>query len=291
MTFNTICCALVLLVCAPSVLKVNANNVESATEHDLPYLVQPKSDAGYVLEVEGKWYVKAKQYLAVGQRVAAGDVIRILSPTESDHIVIAGMTGQIIAKRHCGKETCARGLVVPAHDNVDRGLFNVILDTAMRLIRGKPDRYSVHGVRGVDNELREAVCVRDGASVELSPAFHNMTKGVYYLKLREVDSGAGKPALGPFRFDWDPKQTSTLQLSDLSDGTYEIRLMTRVGDHYETTPLTVWVLFSGKQEFNRLTDLFRQATTVTDTWQTSTTDETKRTVLRAYLHSLAKAPL
>jgi len=255
------------------------------------YVAQSRSDAGYVLEVEGKWYVKAKQYLAVGQRVAAGDVIRVLSPGETDHIVISGMTGEIIARRHCGKETCSRGLIVPASNKNDAGLFTVILDTAMRLIRGKPDRYSVHGVRGVNNDLREAVCVRDGASVELGPAFHSMPKGVYYLKLREVVSGAAEPARGPFRFDWDPQQTSTLQLSDISDGTYEIRLMTLLGDQYETTPLTVWVLISDKQEFKRLTDLFRQATSVTDTWQTSTADETKRTVLRAYLHSLAGATL
>src|SRR6185436_1192166 len=121
------------------------------------YVAQSRSDAGYVLEVEGKWYVKAKQYLAVGQRVAAGDVIRVLSPGETDHIVISGMTGEIIARRHCGKETCLLGLIVPASNKNDAGLFTVILDTAMRLIRGKPDRYSVHGVRGVNNDLREAV--------------------------------------------------------------------------------------------------------------------------------------
>jgi hypothetical protein len=253
---------------------------------------QSKSDAGYVLEVEGKWYLekKPREYLAVGQRLAAGEVIRIMSPATSDHIVIAGPSGEIVIKRYCDKRgDCARRLIVPSPAETEPSVFDVIFQTAMRLIRGKPDRYSVHGVRGGNNDLEEAVCQFDKGTLSLSPVFRNMPRGLYYLKLRNLQPGASRTSLGPLRFDWDPQGGSVLPVSGLIPGMYEIRLLLRTSDEYEPTSLTVWTLISIPSEFDRTNNSFRQGVTLTNKWGKRITDETKREVLRAYLDNLATA--
>jgi hypothetical protein len=162
-----------------------------------------------------------------------------------------------------------------------------MLKTAMRLITGRPERYSVHGVRGVSNDLEEAVSLFDKGSLDLSSVFRNMPKGVYYLKLRDLQAEGTTTVVGPQRFDWDPQQASPLSITDLRSGVYEVRLLLRKGTRYEPT-LSVWTLISSKSEFDRLSDSFRQAVRLTRKWQTTTTDETRRAVLRAYLEGLAE---
>lgn len=292
MRFRFTFLALVLILCTSGNLRITATNRPGElTASDIvssAYSLQSKTDAGYVLEIEGKWYVDRKppEYLAMGQRLMAGDVIKIVGPKENDRLVITGTSGEIIVKRYCARETCLRRLVVPPPPS-DSGIFDAMLKTAMRLITGRPERYSVHGVRGVSNDLEEAVSLFDKGSLDLSSVFRNMPKGVYYLKLRDLQSEATTTVVGPQRFDWDPQQGSPLSITDLRSGIYEVRLLLRKGTRYEPT-LSVWTLISSKSEFDRLSDSFHQAVRLTRKWQTTTTDETRRAVLRAYLDGLAE---
>jgi hypothetical protein len=254
--------------------------------------VQSRSDAGYVLEIEGKWFVESnpREYLTLGQRLRAGERIRILSPAANDQIVIVGTNGEVVIEQHCvNRGDCGRRLIVPSPADTEPSVFDIILQTAMRLIKGKPDRYSVHGVRGVDNDLKEGVCRFDEGWVDLRPVFQGMPKGLYYLKLRDLQPGASKTAVGPLQFDWDPQGVSALRANGLTPGIYEIRLLARTSDQYEPTSLTVWTLISTAPEFDRTNDSFRQAVSLTNKWRKTITDETKREVLRAYLDNLATA--
>lgn len=254
--------------------------------------LQAKNDIGYVLEVEGKWYVekKPREYLAIGQRLAAGDVVRIESPAESDHIVVSGPTGEILIKRYCdNRADCARRLVIPYPADSQPSIFDVVLQTAMRLINGKPERYSVHGVRGVTNDLQEAVCRLEGSSVDLSPVFRLLPTGRYYLKLRNLESGVSRPTLGPLRFDWNPNGGTALIVNDVVPGLYEVRLLLRSSDEYEPTMLTAWTLISSSSDFDRFTNSFRPTIALTAKWGKEISDETKRGVLRASLDNLASA--
>jgi len=252
------------------------------------YSLQSKADAGYVLEIEGSWYVdrNPREYLAIGQRVVAGDVIKIVGPKENDHIVVLGTGKEIIAQRYCARESCLRRLLVPFPSS-DSGVLDAIWKTAIRLIAGRPVRYSIHGQKGASNNLEEAVSLFDKGSLDLSSVFRNMPKGVYYLKLLDLGPGSTNAVIGPQRFDWDPQTSSPLSTSELSPGVYEVTLLLRKGRRYEPT-LSVWTLVSNKSQFDRLSDSFRDAVRVTRKWQTSTTDETRRAVLRAYLESLAE---
>lgn len=264
---------------------------EAMADNDRPiYSTQSRGDAGYVLEVEGKWYLekKIREYLTVGQRLAAGDVIRILSPATNDHIVISSPSGENLIKLSCdNRSDCNRRLVVPSPADTESSVFDVILQTAMRLIRGKPERYSVHGVRGVNNELEEAVCRFHKGLLDLDPVFRNMPRGPYYLKLRNLQPGAYRTVVGPLRFDWNPQGGSDLAVNGLTPGIYEIRLLVRTSDQYEPTSLSAWTLLSNPSEFDRTTGLFRQAVKLTGKLRNAITDETRRSVLRAYLDDLA----
>jgi hypothetical protein len=252
--------------------------------------VQSKNDAGYVLEIEGRWFVdeNPREYLTLGQRVRAGQKIRILSPAANDRIVIVGTNGEIVVNQHCvNRGDCGRSLIVSSPAESEPSIFDVILQTAMRLIKGKRDRYSVHGVRGADNDLKEGVCRFDKGWLDLSPVFHSMPKGVYYLKLRDLQSATSE--IGPLQFEWDPQGVSALRVNGLAPGIYEIRLLVRTSDEYESTSLSVWTLISKTLEFDRTNGSFRQALTLTSKWGKTITEETKREVLRAYLDSLAPA--
>lgn len=250
--------------------------------------LQSKADAGYVLEIEGRWYIdrNPREYLAMGQRLMAGDVIKIVGPKDNDRLVISGTNFEIIAKRYCARENCLRRLDVPFSQS-DSGVLDAILNTAMRLIRGRPERYSIHGQKGGSNYLEEAVSLFDKGSLDLSPVFQNMPKGVYYLKLQNLQPGAINTVVGPQKFLWDPQQASPLSVTDLRSGVYEVSLLLRKGNRYEPT-LSVWTLISSKSEFDRLNDSFREAVRLTRKWQTTTTDETRRAVLRACLDGLAE---
>src|SRR5438309_6856044 len=136
MRLNYRSCALIVLLALTELLSIRASSA----------VYQSKTDAGYILEIEGKWYLekKPKEYLALGQRLSAGDVIRILSPTANDHIVVSSPSGEIIIKRNCDDQrNCVRRLIVPQSGETETSDFDVILHTAMRLIRGTPERYSV----------------------------------------------------------------------------------------------------------------------------------------------------
>jgi hypothetical protein len=195
MRFRFTILALVLILFASGNMRITtASGPDELTASDFDtaaYPLQSKTDAGYVLEIEGKWYVdrNPREYLAMGQRLMAGDIIKIVGPKENDRIVISGTSGEIIAKRYCASESCLRRLMVPFPES-DSGVLDAMLKTAMRLITGRPVRYSVHGERGVSNDLKEAITLFDRGSLDLSPVFHNMPKGVYSFLLREILVGS-----------------------------------------------------------------------------------------------------
>lgn len=256
----------------------------------IPKPVQSKLDAAYVLQIEGKWFLDRypREYLAMGQRIRAGEKIRIQSPASNDHIAIAGPSGEIIISRNCSNAAeCYHRFVIPTPEDAEPTIIGTILHTAMRLIYGKPERYSVHGVRSINNDLEEAVCLIDKGKVDLSRAFRRMPTGGYYLKIRTLQPNVSKKTYGPLGYDWNESAVSVLDANDLQPGLYEIRLLVRSDDQYEATSLTVWVLLLNKSEYNRASDSFRQAITLTDKWREQISDDTKRSVLRAFLDNLA----
>jgi hypothetical protein len=293
MRFQFTILALVLILFASGNMRITTasgpDELTASAFDTAAYSLQSKADAGYVLEIEGRWYVDRtpREYLAMGQRVVAGDAIKIVGPKENDHIVIVGTSEEIIAKRYCARENCLRRLDVPSPPS-DSGVLDAILKTAMRLIRGRPERYSIHGVRGERNDLEEAMSPFDKNSLDLSSVFRKMPKGIYYLKLRDLGSEEIEEVVTPQRFDWNPQQPSALFITDLRSGVYEVRLMLRKGNRYEPS-LSVWTLISSKGDFDRLSDSFRQAVRLTRKWETTTTEETRRAVLRAYLDELAES--
>jgi hypothetical protein len=293
MRFRFIFFASVLMLFTTGNLRITAaDRREELTASDIvspAYYVQSKADAGYVLEIEGRWYVdrNPREYLAMSQRVMAGDVIRILDPMENDHIVILGRNKEIIAQRYCARESCLGKLPVPFPAS-DSGVLDAMLDTVMRLIRGRRDRYSIHGQKGESNPLEEAVSLFDKGSLDLTPVFRNMPKGTYHLQLRDLRPGTANTVVGPLRFGWDPQAPSPLATTDLRSGVYEVSLLLGKGTRSEPS-LSVWTLVSSRSEFDHLSNSFREAVRLTDKWQKSTTDETRRVVLRAYLDSLAES--
>ena len=118
----------------------------------LTSLASAQDPVGYVLDIQGAWQIERasqKTGLSLGQRVLAGDVVRIESPTSYDHLVIAGLSGEILQSRHCKVQgSCNAPFQLPVRKKGGEAKRTILVDSIMRLLFGNPERYSVHRSRG-----------------------------------------------------------------------------------------------------------------------------------------------
>jgi hypothetical protein len=250
--------------------------------------------AGFVLEMHGKWTDgDTRGFLKLGQLLPGEAVLANPSPVDDDRIVIANLHGRIIKTVRCKNEVCREctesgACYDPIHPlpkaGDSAGTGSTLLNAVLNLFVEKPERYSVHRVRGADPEVRESEVVRlDPQAVELGSLFEGKEKGRYEV---QFDAISEKPNSGerPQRFeggiDWNPGEKGALVLRGLSPGLYEVRLFRG------SSTTTAWILLSTGADYERLADSFKQFVRETDSWGNNVSPVTKQAYQRAFLEYL-----
>src|SRR5208337_1395676 len=123
-------------------------------------LALAQQKVAYVLEIEGTWTLKGNaKPLALGQSLPAKGILSNDVPRDNDHIVVADLRGEVIKTIHCMSRVCRECRVSggcydpiqPIPDATARvGTISVIVEAVLEFFAGKPNRYSVHRVRGSD---------------------------------------------------------------------------------------------------------------------------------------------
>src|SRR5208283_4416518 len=126
----------------------------------------------------GKWTDgDAQGFLKLGQLLPSEAVLANAAPVDEDRIVIANLHGEIIKTVRCKDGVCRECtesgacydpiLPLPKAGDSARSV-TTLLNAVLDLFVEKPERYSVHRVRGAEPEIIRSEVVRlDANAVEL----------------------------------------------------------------------------------------------------------------------------
>jgi hypothetical protein len=249
---------------------------------------------GYVLDVEGQWYLDGRpgQALARGAELPPSGVIRIPSPSQFAFIVVRYSDNQITTKRCRNSGECVQPILLPRAVPHQASYFDIFTEKFMKAFRSDPVAPSVNAGRSPDGVLREAVVqLRDG-QVDLAPVFAEMKGGTYYLRLERKagdDQTANSGSTKPIEVMWNPANSSTLALP-LQPGLYEMVLMEKRGTGFRPTLATAWFLVGDVEQYANAVGQFCEATRLTATWQGKVSEGTMRDYLRSFLMQLSTQP-
>ena len=252
---------------------------------------------GFVLEKQGTWQLTGgTRNLAEGERLAARSRLTNPSPADGDRISVVNLNGDLIVRIRCKSGTCnaCPGQSDACYDPIPPlpepkaapSILGTMLHSVMELVNGKPDRYSVHRVRG--HALSDAVVRLDRGRVDLGPVYAGQESGRY--KIQFVSIGDRRWKSDPVSFDWDPARGSGTAVPRLERGLYA--LVQFDADDASSSPLMeAWVLVTNPDEYPKATSAFKAASDQTAKWGTSVTPDTKQRFLRAHLDYLAGQPV
>jgi len=245
-----------------------------------------QASVAYVLEVDGNWFLASNSanLLRPGQKLAAGGVIRIDSPSRSNRIVIADLRGEIIITRNCEVEVCNRPIKLPDLP-AQRSVVGVVFDAAMDLIWGAPDRYSVH--RSRSDELSDGVVKLSEDKIDFGSVLKK--PGRYYLRWRSVPVGseAASKWSDPTEVILQSQGLALVTVSSFKPGLYEVNLLRSMGNGYEPTA-AAWVLVCASPSYEKCNSSFQEATELTKKWGDRVKPEAARLFIQAHLDSLAR---
>ncbi len=251
---------------------------------------------GFVLEKQGTWQIKDEpKDLAEGQRLAAGGQLVNASPKDGDWITVVNLNGELIVRIRCTSGTCkaCSGESDACYDPIPAlpaskqapSLVGTVLESVMELVSGKPDRYSVHRVRG--HALSDAVLRVDQGRLDLGPVFATQESGRYRIQFLSIGDRRWKS--DPVSFDWDPTRGHPTAVPGLDRGLHALVLFD--ADDASGSPLMeAWVLITNPEEYPKVASAFKAASDQTAKWGTSVTPDTKQRFLRANLDYLANQP-
>jgi len=250
--------------------------------------------AGFVLEMHGKWSDgDAQGFLKLGQLLPGEVVLSNPSPAEGDRIVVANLRGDIIKTVRCKEGVCREctesgGCYDPIHplpkpaDSAGTifTLFNAVLD----LFAEKPERYSVHRVRGTDPAVTKSEVVRlEANAVDLGSLLENKEKGRYEVQFVSI-SEKGKSGAKPRSFEsgiiWNPGEKATIVVHGIVPGLYEV-LLSR-----GSSMTTGWILLCAAADYQHEADSFEQFARQTDSWGNNVAPATRQAYQRAFLEYL-----
>lgn len=257
----------------------------------LPRSAGAQQQVGFILDIsDGKWSINQSPSIKLkkGQSLPAEGRIRVQSPSDDDFITITDLKGEVIINRRCRERgQCDGEIRLPASPERP-GALSASWDAVMNLIRGEPDRYSVHRVR--EGELADALVELKGEQIDLRDVFRKYEKGTYHFRVRSLardSTPAGRIRTGPLAFDWTPSQPSAVTVSGLQPGLYELTLLEREGNAFSPTAITAWILVEPPATFRQSAEAFSAAKQVADKWAGTVNPEVSRGFLRARLDELA----
>jgi hypothetical protein len=257
--------------------------------------VLAQQKAGYVLEIEGKWTIRGTaESLSMGQSVAGGIRLTNPDPSDGDHIVVANLHGEIVKTIRCKNGVCRECREPGAcYDPIQplpsisgsTSTISTVFNAVLELFAGKPDRYSVHRVRGSGFVIaRNAVVRLEGSAVDVSEFLEGQEKGSYDFQFIPLSGdGSGKKELKANinLVNLSSQGKAALVIEGIQPGLYEMQI-TRGGD-----TSSAWVLLCNAASCPASAASFQAFVRQTDSWGTGVTQATKKAYQRAYLEYLA----
>ncbi len=262
---------------------------------------QAQENAGYVLSIDGSWYLRgARQQLKQWQKLPGG--VRIVAGKtidKSSHITIALFNGETINRTCDDGRKCNAPLVIPGNSPAVASRQRPVATTIGRAqsslrqrianafwsIFEHPEIYMVPTFARNESDLsfQEAVVAWNSGRVNLSPVFKNMPAGSYPLATAPTVTNA--QPISPsdsirIVINWEPDNPASAITDKLKPGLYRL-----VGERsYEA-----WVLVTPPEQYEAANNSFQQAIETTRRWGKTVDPATVQMFLRAYLETLAKA--
>lgn len=247
---------------------------------------------GFVLDMRGKWRCKeAQEFLKLGQLLPGEGVLSNPAPADDDHIVIANLHGEIIKTVRCKDGVCREctesgACYDPIHPlpkaGDSAGTVSTLLNAVLDLFVERPERYSVHRVRGADPEVIQSEVVRlDASSVELGSLLEGMEKSRYEVQFIPISEQANRAEISfEGGINWNPGEKTSLAVRGLVPGLYEVII------HRGSSTTTAWILLCAGAEYEHSLDSFEEFVRQTESWGKYVTPATKQAYQRAFLEYL-----
>jgi len=250
---------------------------------------------GYVLEMEGTWTLRANsQPLSMGQALPRAGLLVNSNPLDNDYIVVANLRGEVIKTIRCRSGVCGEcresgGCYDPIQPLPDAGggtsAFSATLDAVLELFTGKPDRFSIHRVRGIGFSItRDGIARLDGTTVDVRYFLDGQEKASYELWFAASPGEAQSKKewkSSPIALNWKPGEAAAVVVNGIQPGLYEMRV------RHSGEVSSAWVLLCAPAMCSLMTTSFEEFLHRTNAWGDSVTSDTKRCYQRAYLEYLS----
>jgi hypothetical protein len=247
-----------------------------------------------VLEMHGNWTDgDAQRFLKLGQLLPGEAILSNPAPADDDRIVIANLHGKIIKTIRCKDAVCREctesgACYDPIHPlpraGDSAGTVSTLLNAVLDLFVEKPERYSIHRVRGTDPEVVPSEVIRlDGNSVELGFLFQGKEKGRYdvqFVPIPQKDKSGETRLSLKGGINWNPGEQAPFALHGLVPDLYEVFL------YRGSSTTTAWILVCAGADYQHAVDSFKEFVRQTDSWGNNVTPETKQAYQRAFLEYL-----
>jgi hypothetical protein len=145
-----------------------------------------------------------------------------------------------------------------------------------------PEKSAMTYVRGGSGRLSDGVVPLNGTQMDLAPAFQKMPEGEYWLRLVPLSVPANP--LGPFHIVWRANQPAIVSNPEFRPGLYDLVLLEETGEEEGSQ---AWIMAAEPPAYGAASADFDDAVKVSQQWSRDTSPAALRTILRAYLESLA----
>jgi len=253
-----------------------------------------QQNVGLVLEMHGKWtYGDTQGFLKLGQLLPGNVLLANTAPVDDDRIVIANLHGEVIKTVRCKDGVCREcsesgACYDPIHPlpkaEESTSRVSTLLDAVLELFVEKPERYSVHRVRGADTEVTKTQVNRlEGNIVELGSFLEGREKGRYDIQFVPIygktNNGAELQTLQG-EINWNPGERAILAVDGIKPGLYKVHV------YRGASIATAWILLCAGEEYKQSNAAFQEFVHQTQVWGKNVTPETKQAYQRAYLDYL-----
>jgi hypothetical protein len=252
---------------------------------------------GYVLTMEGTWTLSGDTHtLTLGQSLPAMGLLANSTPHDGDNIVAADLSGEVIKTVRCKNGVCRECRQLGGcYDPIQRlpgvadktTAFGTTLSAVLDLFTGKPDRYSVHRVRGAaPMDGAAGVAQVDGYTVDISRFMEGLGKGSYEVQVASLGGADGKERKwrsSSTTVNWNPGNSVPLVLKGIQPGLYVLSLEDK------GTSGLAWVLLCDPGAYPSAVASFDRFSKQMEMWGDSVTENTKKSYQRAYLDYLASS--
>jgi hypothetical protein len=251
---------------------------------------------GYVLAMGGSWALSGDTHaLTLGQSLPAMGLLVNSTPRDGDNIVVADLSGEVIKTVRCKNGACRECRQLgDCYDPIQRlpveadktTTFGTTLSAVLDLFAGKPDRYSVHRVRGGESIGRAAgVAQLEGSTVDISRFMEGLHEGSYEVEvasLSRVEEKERKWRSGSTTVNWNPGNSVPLVLKGIQPGLYVLSFEDKVTSGF------AWVLLCDPEAYPSTVASFDSFSKQMEVWGDSVTENSKKSYQRAYLDYLAR---